>query len=107
MRGPHVAVVLARATDGQPAAAALALLSHGIAGLYWVGTRPDARGHGLGAAVTSAAARWAFDHGARAVILQASEQGESVYRRMGFREITRYPWFLAPRAAGPRTAPKS
>jgi GNAT superfamily N-acetyltransferase len=95
LAGPHLGIVLARGEDGQALATALALLGEGIAGLYWVGTRPEARGRGLGAAVTAAASRWAFDRGARAVILQASAQGEPVYRRLGFRELTRYPWFVA------------
>jgi len=95
LRAPHLSIVLARNPNGHPLATAMALLSHGIAGIYWVGTRPDARGRGLGAAVTAGASRWAFDHGARAVVLQASAQGEPVYRRLGFREITRYPWFAS------------
>jgi GNAT superfamily N-acetyltransferase len=77
-------------------AGGLLLYSHGIAGLYWVGTRPDARGQGYADALTRVLSECAFAHGARAVILQASAQGEPVYRRIGYREFTRYPWFLAP-----------
>jgi GNAT superfamily N-acetyltransferase len=76
-------------------AGGMLLYSHGIAGVYWVGTRPEARGHGYAEALTRAISECAFAHGARAVILQASAQGEPVYRRIGFREFTRYPWFLA------------
>ena len=72
------------------------LFSHGIAGLYWVGTVPESRGRGLGAAVTRTLANHAFERGARAVVLQASPAGEPVYRTLGFREITRYPWFVEP-----------
>jgi GNAT superfamily N-acetyltransferase len=74
MLAPHVGVVLARDGEGRPAATALALLSHGIAGIYWVSTVPAARGRGLGAAVTAAAARWSFERGARVVCLQASDR---------------------------------
>lgn len=95
---PHIGIVLAADASGRPAATALALLSHGVASLYWVGTAPAARGRGLGAAVTVAASRWSFERGARAVFLQASRQGEPIYRRLGFRELTRYPWFVAPLA---------
>jgi GNAT superfamily N-acetyltransferase len=91
---PHLHVVVAW-RDGCPLATALGLLSHGIAGIYWVGTVPAARGQGLGGAVTAEVARWAFAQGARAVVLQASAQGEPVYRRLGFREISRYVWFVA------------
>ena len=76
--------------DGEPAAAAQTLLSHGIAGVYWVGTIDAARGRGLGEAVTRAVTNAAFDLGATANSLQASVMGEPIYRRMGYEEIYRY-----------------
>jgi len=91
---PHLHGVVAH-VEGKPAAAAMVLLSHGIAGIYWVGTTPEARGHGLASHVTRAVGNWAFDHGAGAVVLQASKQGDPIYRAMGYREFTRYPWFLS------------
>ncbi len=48
---PHVVAVVAYGEDA-PLAAALALLSHGIAGLYWVSSVSHARGRGLGEACT-------------------------------------------------------
>lgn len=33
---------------------------------------------------------WAFDRGAQAVSLQASSQGEPIYRAMGYEERFRY-----------------
>jgi hypothetical protein len=87
---PWVHAVVARRADGTPVAAAQVLLSHGIAGVYWVGTVTGARGTGLGAAVTTAVTNRAFDDGATAVTLQASSQGESVYRRKGYRTLYRY-----------------
>lgn len=89
---PHVAAFLARVGDA-PAAAAMVLASHGVAGLYWVGTTPEARGRGLAEACTRIAGNAGFDMGARVAVLQASVMGEPIYRRMGYREITRYPWF--------------
>ena len=80
--------------NGEPAAAAHALLSHGIAGIYWVGSIKKARGLGLAAYCTREVGNAAFDLGARKVILQASKFGEPIYRKMGYREITRYPWFI-------------
>lgn len=91
---PHWHYVLAYLND-EPAAAAMANLSHGIGGVYWVGTVPEARGRGLGEIVARSVGNWAFDQGARAVVLQASEQGEPVYRRLGYRVFSRYPWYLA------------
>jgi GNAT superfamily N-acetyltransferase len=79
---------------GQPVATALSLLSHGIAGLYWIGTRPDMQRRGLADAITRRASNAAFERGAARVILQASPFGAPVYRRIGYREITSYPWFF-------------
>ena len=86
---PHVAVVVAYDGD-RPVAAAQALLSHGVAGVYWVGTLDAARGKGLGEAVCRWVTNWAFDHGAAAQTLQASVMGEAIYARMGYETIYRY-----------------
>jgi GNAT superfamily N-acetyltransferase len=88
----HVRIVY---EQGAPVAAAMVLFSHGIAGLYWVGTVPSARGRGHAEAVVRDVSRHAFERGARAVVLQASALGEPIYRRIGFREFTSYPWYLA------------
>ena len=79
---------------GEPVVTAHALFSHGIAGIYWVGTIKKARGMGLAEYCTREVGNAAFDLGARKVILQASKFGEPIYRKMGYREITRYPWFI-------------
>jgi ribosomal protein S18 acetylase RimI-like enzyme len=78
-----------------PSAAAMLHFSHGIAGVYWVGTIPDARGKGHASAVTRHVTNGAFDAGARAVVLQATPFGEPVYRKLGYEEVTRYPWYLS------------
>lgn len=77
-------------SDGKPAAAAMLLMSHGIGGIYWVGTVPEARGRGLAEACTNAMARRAFELGVELVTLQASPMGESIYRRMGFESLGAY-----------------
>jgi ribosomal protein S18 acetylase RimI-like enzyme len=99
MLRPHLITSLAHC-DGEPVAAAIAILSHGIAGIYWVGTVESHRRRGLGEACTRAAGNAAFARGAAAVVLQASRQGEPIYRRMGYREITRYVWFVDMKPAG-------
>lgn len=93
LRAPHIVSVLA-SVDGVPAAAAMVILTHGIAGVYWVGTIPAARGKGLAELCTRFVGNVGFDLGARAVVLQASVMGEPVYRRMGYREVTRYPYYV-------------
>jgi hypothetical protein len=86
---PHVIVVVAY--DGSEAVGgAMTLLSHGIAGLYWVGTVDKVRRRGVGRAVTAAVTNAAFAGGAHAVTLQASVMGEPVYRSMGYKSLYHY-----------------
>jgi len=92
-RVPHLYAVVAY-RDNKPVSCALALMSHSIAGIYYVGTVEAARGMGLAEHCTRAVGNAAFKLGARCVVLQASIYGEPVYERMGYREFTRYPWFV-------------
>lgn len=78
----------------RPVSAAMTLHSHGIAGLYWVGTLEPSRTRGFGEACVREAVNEAFRRGAGLVILQASKFGAPLYARMGFREVTRYRWYL-------------
>jgi ribosomal protein S18 acetylase RimI-like enzyme len=78
------------ALDGRPAGIAMTIVSHGVAGIYWVGTTDDARRRGLGWTVTATAVNAGFDMGAEIASLQASPMGESLYRRMGFETIFSY-----------------
>ena len=93
MRAPHIVSILG-CVDGTPVAAAMVILTHGIGGVYWVGTTPPARGKGLAALCTRIVGNIAFDRGARVVVLQASVMGEPIYRAMGYREVTRYPYWV-------------
>jgi ribosomal protein S18 acetylase RimI-like enzyme len=97
---PHLITVVAY--DGtEPVAGAMTLLSHGIAGLYWVGTVEQARRRGLGRAVTAAVTNAAFARGASIVTLQASVMGEPVYRSMGYRSLYHYEDWVRLPATGP------
>lgn len=90
---PHIVSVVAYDGDA-PLAAAMTLLSHGIAGVYWVGTVDAGRRRGLGELVTAAVTNAAFDRGALCNTLQASVMGEPIYRRMGYEELYRYRSFV-------------
>jgi predicted acetyltransferase len=70
--------------------------SGSTAGIYWVATKPTARRRGLGAVVTTAAARIAFDDGADVVVLQATPAGVPVYERLGFEPFTNYERLVLP-----------
>jgi ribosomal protein S18 acetylase RimI-like enzyme len=85
----NAATFLAR-LEGRPAAIAMTLVSHGVAGIYWVGTLEEARGRGLAWAVTAAAVNAGFDLGGELVSLQASAMGRPVYERMGFESVYDY-----------------
>jgi len=85
----NAAAFLAR-LDGEPAAIAMTIVSHGVAGVYWVGATEEARGRGLGWTMTATAVNTGFDLGAEIASLQASPMGESLYRRMGFETIFSY-----------------
>jgi ribosomal protein S18 acetylase RimI-like enzyme len=85
---PQVETVLAL-LDGEPVACAQLLLSHGMGGVYYVGTLEAARGRGLGEIVTAAVTNRGFERGAACLGLQASPMGEAIYRRMGYRDLYR------------------
>ncbi|MCH6560854.1 MAG: hypothetical protein IH800_00375 [Myxococcales bacterium] len=92
---PHVIAVVSY-IEATPLCAALALLSHGIAGIYWVSSVSGARGRGLGEACTRVVTNAGFDLGARAVSLQASPMGDAIYRRMGYVELSNYHMLWSP-----------
>ena len=79
--------------DGESVAIATVVRSDGIAGVYNVGTLPEHRGKGYGAAVTWAVIQRSKEHGCHSAVLQSSEMGFSVYERMGFEVVRRYRCF--------------
>jgi GNAT superfamily N-acetyltransferase len=79
--------------DGQPVATSAVYQSEDTAGVYNVATVEAARGKGIGAAITWAAALCGQQAGRRRSILQASQMGEPVYARMGYLTPARYRQF--------------
>ncbi|MCI0646188.1 MAG: GNAT family N-acetyltransferase [Chloroflexi bacterium] len=59
----------------------------GVAGVYGVGTIPEARGRGIGAAITLRPLLDARDQGYRYGVLFSTEMGYPVYQRLGFQEV--------------------
>jgi ribosomal protein S18 acetylase RimI-like enzyme len=76
-----------RLDDGQIVGTAVAWLSHDLLTLYFIGTQPEHRRHGIGTAMTRAALDLARERGIRTAALTSTPAGESVYHGIGFRTV--------------------
>jgi ribosomal protein S18 acetylase RimI-like enzyme len=80
---------------GQPVATNMLAFGAGVVSVLGVGTLPEARGQGIGTAITLRPYLDARAMGYHTGVLFATELGIPVYRRIGFREvgtISRYLW---------------
>jgi ribosomal protein S18 acetylase RimI-like enzyme len=82
--------------DGEPVSIAMTIVSHSVAGIYWVGSLEQARGKGLGRAVTAAATNAGFELGAEVASLQASPMGKPIYEAMDYETLFDYRLFMSP-----------
>jgi GNAT superfamily N-acetyltransferase len=80
--------------DGKPVGTSQLFLSEGAAGIYNVTCIPEARGQGIGSAITLAPLLEARQRGYQIGILQASQKGYNVYRRLGFQDFGRLSLYL-------------
>ena len=97
---PNLAVFVGR-VDGSPVSCSLLAISEKTAGIYNVATPEPFRGKGYGAALTWAAVAEGARRGCTNSILQASDAGYPVYRRMGFVNLGRYVQLAGPPASTP------
>ncbi len=81
---------------GRPAGISMTIVTHGVAGIYWVGATEEARGRGLGRTMTAVAVEAGLEMGGASASLQASPMGASIYRRMGFEPIFDYRLYMCP-----------
>lgn len=79
--------------QGLAVAASELFLGGGVAGLYGVATRTQFRRRGIGSALTWAAADEARRLGIPTATLQASEDGQGVYARLGFQNCCHFAEF--------------
>ena len=80
--------------NGQPVGTSQLFLSAGVAGIYNVTCIPEARGQGIGAALTLAPLLHARDVEYRIGILQASCLVYRIYRRLGFQDFVQLSVYL-------------
>lgn len=80
--------------DGRAVGTSLGVISGRTLGLFNVVTLAQARGRGVGRAVTLAAMRDGAVSGCELAVLQSSSAGHSVYERLGFRDFAAYRTFV-------------
>ena len=80
--------------NGEPVATSQLFTSAGVAGIYNVTCLPEARGQGIGAAITQAPLLAAREMEYRVGILQASSMGYKVYQRLGFQDFGKLSVYL-------------
>lgn len=82
--------------EGRPVAAAMLFYGSGVAGIYCVGTLPDARRKGFGERLMHASLRAAIEDGYDVAVLHSSRMGLPLYERLGFREFCRIGYYVPP-----------
>lgn len=80
--------------DGVIVSTSLCYLQDGLAGIYCVSTIPSERRKGLGEHVTAEPLRRAAKLGYGVGVLQSSEAGYPVYRKLGFADFGAVPIFI-------------
>lgn len=80
-------IALLGRVGGEPVATGIAVVDGMWCGVFAIATSALFRSRGYGAAMTLRLAHEGATRGARVAYLQASDMGEPIYRRLGFRDI--------------------
>ncbi|OIB58737.1 GNAT family N-acetyltransferase [Natrialba sp. SSL1] len=79
--------------DGHPAASGLLIRSGDVAGVYSISVVEEFRRRGIGEAMTRKVLRAGREAGCQVGVLQSSEMGYPIYKRMGFETVVTYHQF--------------
>ncbi|HEU4406420.1 MAG TPA: GNAT family N-acetyltransferase [Polyangiaceae bacterium] len=90
---------LAAGEPGRAVACGLSLDVGDTAGIYLVATQPAARRRGLGTAIMCGLLEAARERGLAASVLQATDEGFGLYRRLGYRDLGVWTHWVRRRAA--------
>ena len=82
--------------NGKPASCASVFYAAGVVGIYAVITLPEVRRQGIGSAMTLQALLDARERGYHVGLLQSSEMGYNVYRRLGFETCFKIKTYVRP-----------
>jgi len=82
--------------NGAPVATGMLHISGDVAGVYLIFVNEAHRNHGLGGYMTAQMVKLGEQRDCRRAILQATAQGEPVYRRLGFAEVYRIRLYCLP-----------
>jgi GNAT superfamily N-acetyltransferase len=81
---------------GEPVSIVALVRCAGVVGVYSLGTLPDHRRHGYGEALLRAAvAQMLGDAHNEPLVLESTEAGYPLYRRLGFKDVTKFTVYLA------------
>jgi ribosomal protein S18 acetylase RimI-like enzyme len=82
--------------DQRPVATAAAIVTGDVVGLYSVATVPECRRHGYAEAIMRKVVEQAgYSTGIERSVLQATQSGLSLYRRMGYQIVTNFNVYIA------------
>jgi GNAT superfamily N-acetyltransferase len=85
--------------EGRPVASSLLHMSAECAGLHDLTVVREQRGRGIGAALLEQTCDEATRRGATAMVLEATSDGERLYRKRGFVEVARFAYWYRRLAA--------
>jgi len=83
-------------TDGEPVSTGVGFRTGRTIGIYNISTVPEARRRGYGEAITRRIATDGARVGCDVAILQSSDMGFPIYKRMGYQTVVEYMGYIEP-----------